>query len=159
MPIKVGTNTPSDFKVGNSQVDKIFLGTNLVWPLVTLFDSNVTAAAVGATEATVRLRINTSGIQETKEGTASYTTVGMWLNGGVASDYEVRLTIDSTSGSGNTVGSATYGIWIDASTSPEWLAVASPWGYYTINGTLEIRTVSDSVVRGTASIVLVSDRA
>ncbi len=155
MPIKIGTNTPSNFKVGNSQVNKIFLGTNIVWQLLTV---NITDQSIQvtnpSTRATAGYRLNYSGIAESLDD-VTYATLETWLLSGAASDYEVRVTLSS-----GTLSSGTTGTWQNLGTSRSWTVVAG--NYYPefaeAEIVVEIRNATTLTILDTATINLQAER-
>ena len=156
MPVRVGTNTPTNFKVGNSQVDKIFLGTNIVWQVPTV---NITNTSIYATRfvgtATAGYRLNSSGIAESQVN-ATYSTLETWLLSGSASDYEVRATLSS-----GTLSSGTTGTWENLGTSRSW-TVDDSIVDATISGAVivvEIRDATTLLLLDTATITLQAERA
>ena len=155
MPIKVGTNTPSNFKVGNSQVDKIFLGTNLVWqlPTVSITDQYISASRPSGA-STAGYRLNSSGIAERQVNT-TYTTLETWLLSGAASDYEVRATLSS-----GTLSSGTTGTWQNLGTSRSWTVVDSTFDAIISEAIIvvEIRNATTLLVLDTATITLQAER-
>lgn len=154
MPINVGTNTPSNFKVGNSQVNKIFLGTNIVWqlPTVSITDQSITVQRL-STSATAGYRLNSSGIAERLAG-LTYTTLETWLLSGAASDYEVRVTLSS-----GTLSSGTTDTWQSLGTSREWTVVDSALDASIVAAVIvvEIRDATTLMILDTATINLQAD--
>ena len=155
MPIKVGTNTPSNFKVGNSQVNKIFLGTDVVWELHTV---NITDQSISdlrpSARATAGYRLNSSGIAESIVD-VTYTTLETWLLSGAASDYEVRVTLSL-----GTLSSGTTGTWQNLGTSRSWTVVAGN-SYPEIAEAeivVEIRDATTLMILDTATITLYAER-
>lgn len=155
MPIKVGTNTPSNFKEGNSQVDKIFLGTNIVWqnPTVSIADQAIYAERAAGT-ATAGYRLNSSGIAESQVNTG-YSTLETWLLSGSASAYEVRATLSS-----GTLSSGTTGTWENLGTSRSWTVADSTLDPYMSEAVIvvEIRDATTLLVLDTATITLQAER-
>ena len=155
MPINVGTNTPSNFKVGNSQVNKIFLGTNIVWQLPTV---NITDQSINVTRSsapsTAGYRLNSSGIAESLSNLA-YATLETWLLSGAASDYEVRVTLSS-----GTLSSGTTGTWQSLGTSRSWTVVAgnSYPEFAEAEIVVEIRDATTLMTLDTATINLQAER-
>lgn len=156
MPVKVGTNTPTDFKVGNSQVDKIFLGTNIVWqnPTVSIADQSIYVTRPSAA-ATAGYRLNSSGIAESLSNTA-YSTLETWLLSGAASAYEVRATLSS-----GTLSSGTTGTWENLGTSRSWTVVDSTFDPYMSEAVIvvEIRDATTLLILDTATITLQAERS
>jgi len=155
MPINVGTNTPSNFKVGNSQVNKIFLGTDIVWQLPTV---NITDQSINVTRSsapsTAGYRLNSSGIAESLSNLA-YTTLETWLLSGAASDYEVRVTLSS-----GTLSSGTTGTWQNLGTSRSWTVVDSTFDavFAEAEIVVEIRDATTLMILDTATITLQAER-
>ena len=155
MPIKVGTNTPSNFKVGNSQVNKIFLGTDIVWQLPTV---NITDQSIQvtnpSTRATAGYRLNSSGIAESLSNLA-YTTLETWLLSGAASDYEVRVTLSS-----GTLSSGTTGTWQNLGTSRSWTVVDTTFDGIISEADIvvEIRDATTLMILDSATINLQAER-
>ena len=155
MPINVGTNTPSNFKVGNSQVNKIFLGTNIVWQLPTV---NITDQSIQvtnpSTRATAGYRLNSSGIAESLSNLA-YTTLETWLLSGAASDYEVRVTLSL-----GTLSSGTTGTWQNLGTSRSWTVVDTTFDGIISEADIvvEIRDATTLMILDTATITLQAER-
>lgn len=156
MPIKVGTNTPSDFKVGNSQVDKIFLGTNIVWPLVgPLTAHSLDASGSNSSTSTARYYVDSDGFIYTKQGTAAIVQQEQWLLGGTNTDYEVRFTQTGSAGSGSLNG--TLSTWLALSTDREINTTTTNGNTYDATVTVDIREVSSGTIVATTSIDLTSD--
>lgn len=155
MPIKIGTNTPSNFKVGNSQVNKIFLGTDIVWQLPTVNITDQSIQVINpSTRATAGYRLNSSGIAESLSNLA-YTTLETWLLSGAASDYEVRVTLSL-----GTLSSGTTGTWQNLGTSRSWTVVAGN-SYPEIAEAeivVEIRDATTLMILDTATITLQAER-
>ena len=155
MPIKVGTTTPSNFKVGNSQVDKIFLGTDIVWqnPTVSIADQFISVTRPSAA-STAGYRLNSSGIAESLSN-LTYATLETWLLSGVASDYEVRATLSS-----GTLSSGTTGTWQNLGTSRSWTVVDSAFDASVTEAVIvvEIRDATTLLVLDTATITLQAER-
>ena len=155
MPIKVGTDTPSDFKVGTSQVDKIFLGTNIVWqnPTVSIVDQFISATRPSAA-STAGYRLNSSGIAESLSN-LTYTTLETWLLSGAASAYEARATLSS-----GTLSSGTTGTWENLGTSRSWSVVDSVWDGSQAEAVIvvEIRDATTLMILDTATITLQAER-
>lgn len=155
MPIKIGTNTPSNFKVGNSQVNKIFLGTNIVWQLLTV---NITDQFIQVTEpfvrATAGYRLNSSGIAEVLDD-VTYATLETWLLSGAASDCEVRVTLSS-----GTLSSGTTDTWQNLGTSRSWTVVAGNFypEFVEAEIVVEIRDAMTLTILDTATITLQAER-
>lgn len=156
MPIKVGTNTPSDFKVGNSQVDKIFLGTNIVWPLVGPLTAH-SPYAYGSTSgaSTARYYVDSDGFIYTKQGTASRVQQEQWLLGGTNSDYEVRFT--QTSGVGTGALNGTLGTWLGLGSDREINTTTTSGNTYEATVTVEIREASSGTILQSIGISLSSE--
>lgn len=156
MPIKIGTNTPSDFKVGNSQVDKIFLGTNIVWPLVGPLTAHSPYAS-GSTSgtSTARYYVDSDGFIYTKQGTAAIVQQEQWLLGGTNTDYEVRFTQTGSTGSGSLNG--TLNTWLGLGTDREINTTTTAGNTYNTTVTVEIREVSSGTVLSTTTIDLTSE--
>ncbi len=155
MPIKIGTNTPSNFKVGNSQVNKIFLGTNIVWQLLTVNITDQSIQVINpSTRATAGYRLNSSGIAESLSNLA-YTTLETWLLSGAASDCEVRVTLSL-----GTLSSGTTDTWQNLGTSRSWTVVAG--NYYPefaeAEIVVEIRNATTLTILDTATINLQAER-
>ena len=156
MPIKVGTNTPSDFKVGNSQVDKIFLGTNIVWPLVgplTAHSPDASGSTSGT--STARYYVDSDGFIYTKQGTAAIVQQEQWLLGGTNTDYEVRFTQTGSTGTGSLNG--TLNTWLGLGTDREINTTTTAGNTYNTTVTVEIREVSSGTVLSTTTIDLTSE--
>lgn len=155
MPIKIGTNTPSNFKVGNSQVNKIFLGTNIVWQPLTVNITDQYISDVGSfVRATAGYRLNSSGIAESIVD-VTYTTLETWLLSGAASDCEVRVTLSL-----GTLSSGTTDTWQNLGTSRSWTVVAG--NYYPefaeAEIVVEIRNATTLTILDTATINLQAER-
>lgn len=88
------------------------------------------------------------------------TLTGQWLVGGSASDFSVRATITSQSGSGSGGATGTFNTWLSLSTTREWTAFANAAGnddYQFENLTMIIDiayTADTSNIIDTASIEL-----
>lgn len=156
MPIKVGTNTPSAFKVGNSQVDKIFLGTNIVWPLVgPLTAHSLDASGSNSSTSTARYYVDSDGFIYTKQGTAAIVQQEQWLLGGTNTDYEVRFTQTGSTGTGSLNG--TLNTWLGLGTDREINTTTTAGNMYYTTVTVEIREVSSGTVLSTTTIDLTSE--
>lgn len=118
-----------------------------------------TASASGGTGAgsTARTTVNSAGLQQSKSGGAAYVTQNTWLNFGVNSDYEVRATLGTETGTGTAGGSA-FGSWISCATGGEWTAAAVVGFIYTADILLEIRYVPTGAVLASATCQLESER-
>ena len=96
-------------------------------------------------------------------GTTTFTTplTGQWLVAGSASDFSVRATITSQSGSGGAVSVVgTFNTWLSLSTTREWTVYANAAGndrqeYIDLYMTIDIALTSNlSNILDTASIEL-----
>lgn len=156
MPIKVGTNTPSDFKVGNSQVDKIFLGTNIVWPLVgPLTAHSPYASGSNSGTSTARYYVDSDGFIYTKQGISAIVQQEQWLLAGTNSDYEVRFTQTGSTGTGSLNG--TLSTWLSLGSDQEINTTTSSTNTYEAIVTVEIREVSTGTILQTTSVTLYSE--
>jgi len=148
MPVKHGANDPGNFKVGTSQVSKLYQGSDLVWSIVDLLDQSVSSSGVTPASAAVRVNVTSGGLQQSKSGALGYSTDNTWLNGGAASDYEVRATIASSSGPGGMSGDS-LGVWLNCGTTREWIATGTVDGFggiYEVDLTIEIRLAAGAVI-------------
>jgi len=106
----------------------------------------------GASSASVTLVVNSNGTWETQ---GSMLGSGTWQGGSLNSEYEVRLS--KTSGSGTTTGSA-VATWLNCSTTRSWALTATVNNWSNWFGTLEIRmAASPNTVLDTASVSLLAD--
>lgn len=115
------------------------------------------ASATGSTTsgATSRYTLTNAGLEQTKEGTASYVTLGTWLKTGVASDYDVFVTVVSGS-----VSSGSTGVWLNLGTTREWTKLgADGAGASSVVLTIQLRRTSTGAVLDSASVTLTSDFA
>ena len=155
MPVRVGTNTPTNFRVGNSQVDKIFLGTNIVWqvPTVSITDQSIYVTRPSGI-ATAGYRLNSSGIAESLSN-LTYSTAETWLLSGAASNYEVRATLSL-----GTLSSGTTGTWQNLGTSSSWTVACSTFDASPSEAiiSVEIRDATTLLVLDTATITLSAER-
>lgn len=157
MLIKHGTNSPGAFYVGSSIAAKLYCGTSLLWTAVDLNDQSVDAAGSTTGGATARARLTSSGLQQSKVGTASYVTDNTWLNGGAASLFDVRFTISSEVGSGGMTG--TFGSWLGLGADREVSALASgPGQVYSAAILIEVRANSTGTVIASSTANLDSER-
>lgn len=115
------------------------------------------AFASGATFAgtAAGVRVNTSGVVQTRQGT-TYTTASTWLLSGLSSDYECRIT----GVTGETPTGAASGTWVNCSTSPEWYiqdaSADSVEAFSTF--TLQIGLAGTSTAIDSAVVDLTADR-
>lgn len=126
-------------------------------PAVDLAGPYVAASGGTAGTATARITVDSAGLQQSKIGASSYVTENTWLNFGANTDYEVRATLGTTTGSGSTGGSA-FGSWISCATGGEWTAAATVGFMYTADVLLEIRYVPTGTVLASATTTLESER-
>ena len=87
MPVRHGTNTPSTFKVGGSQVSKLYHGSNLVWSAQAPLTVTASPSSVGGLDsreapapAEVTVTSNSAVITATG-GSGSYTYSWSRLSG------------------------------------------------------------------------------
>ena len=90
MPVRIGTSTPSTFKVGSSQVTKLYQGATLVWSTaaalsvsashtsVSGYESRIAPAAANVNVTSISTVITASG------GSGSYTYSWSRLSGSTA---------------------------------------------------------------------------
>lgn len=128
-----------------------------VGPAVLLSSFSVSASGVTTGNATARVSIDNTGLQRSKSGGAAYITENTWLIFGANTDYEVRATLSSTSGTGSTGGSA-FSTWIACSTGGEWTAAAAAGLVFEAAILLEIRYIPTGVVLASNTITLDSER-
>ena len=94
------------------------------------------------------IRLNSSGIVEISETTASWTAADTWLLVGLNSDFECRWTTDT-----GTLTSGTEATWEALSSTRTWTKQKTGGvGSVSVTGTLEIRRASDGVVVATAAV-------
>lgn len=140
----------ADVKLGTSQVDKLRLGTNLVWSKikVTITDTTVAVSDTGTpVTAGYELRSDGTVYEYAPSGAFKYN----WLVYGAASDYEVRATVTGGNGQGFT---GTTGVWMPLSTTRAWDVTRNSVGVNTSTLLVEIRRVLDGVVLDSATINL-----
>lgn len=115
------------------------------------------ALATGAiaANAVAGIRVNSSGIIETREG-STYTNQGTWLVSGAASDYDFRIT----SISGTTPSGSAANTWLNGGSSREWTIQDG-----LIDGvevfsqfTLEVSLAGAATAQDSASVDLTSER-
>lgn len=111
---------------------------------VSLLGLDPSSNAVTPANATASYSLTSAGL-ETASGNANNT----WLLAGAASDYEARVTVNSGSLTTGTTGS-----WLGLGTTRTWTLVNSSDtpGTTTASVTVEIRTVSGSVVVASAPV-------
>lgn len=149
---------PSNYKVGTSQVDKIFLGTDALWPQVYLQGSFIGDFPPSGT-ALAGIDIKTTGSVEEVDssGVIGYYT---WKLAGATSDYQVRATKTSGSLSDfNAPGTELLNTWYTVSSDVNFRINRPTTGDNTLVFTLEVRRVSDSVVIATTSVSLEAQHA
>lgn len=123
-----------------------------VWKSITQLLSVTLPASIGCndfaistTDAHAYLYINNNG---TWSGTGAGS--GTWMDGGTASEYDVRLTQTS----GTTIG-GTLGTWMNLATSRNWVLSETRNGFFSSSAaaTLEIRmAASPYTVLDTATV-------
>lgn len=158
--IKLGTSSPSTFKLGSSQVAKIYRGLSVVWQniMAVVAYQDVSASAVTPANATARSRFTATGLQQSKIGGAAYVNDNTWLRVGSASDYSIRATVVSESGtSGGYTG--TTGTWVGLGSDFELTVVAGAYGeYWDVEFLVEIKLNSSGAVLSSNTVQLRSDR-
>lgn len=158
--IKLGTSSPGTFKLGSSQVAKIYRGLSVVWQniLAVVAYQNVTAGGTTTANATARSRFTATGLQQSKMGTAAYVNDNTWLRAGSASDYSIRATVASQSGTSGT-HTGTTGTWVGLGSDFELTVIAGASGnYWTVEFTIEIKLNSSGAVLSSNTVSLTSDR-
>lgn len=101
--------------------------------LVQLTSFNVTSTRIAPATATAGVRMTSTGLQQSNDD-GVYTTEDTWLQAGVNSDYEVRVTVNSGS---LTAGST--GTWLPMTSTRDWYVADSAGTFPTANITLELR--------------------
>lgn len=161
--VKLGTSSPGTFKLGSSQVAKIYRGLSVVWQnilavMAVVAYQNVTASAVTPTNSTARSRFTATGLQQSKIGGAAYVNNNTWLRAGSASDYSIRATVAGQSGTSGT-HTGTTGTWVGLGSDFELTVVSGPSGnYWTVEFTIEIKLNSSGAVLSSNTVSLTSDR-
>jgi len=117
MATYLGSASVDDYKLGSSQVDKVYLGTTLVWekpatlsvamPDVTDYNEASSGTALAG------VTLSSSGTFTTNGGLGSGPNSGSWLTGGSAADVEVYATY--TGGSGGTWATTGWSTWLPMS--------------------------------------------
>lgn len=158
--IKKGTSSPGTFKLGSSQVAKIYRGLSVVWQniMAVVAYQGVTASAIGPAAATARSRFTSTGLQQSKIGGAAYVNDNTWLRAGSASDYSIRATIANQTGTSGT-HTGTIGAWVGLGSNFELTVVAgAPDSDWTVEFTVEIRLNSSGAVLSSNTVSLWSNR-
>lgn len=159
--IKKGTSSPGTFKLGSSQVAKIYRGLSVVWQNITavvVAYQNVTASAVTPANSTARSRFTATGLQQSKIGGAAYVNDNTWLRAGSASDYSIRATIANQTGTSGT-HTGTIGAWVGLGSDFELTVIAGTSGnFWTVEFTVEIRLNSSGAVLSSNTVSLTADR-
>ena len=158
--IKKGTSSPGTFKLGSSQVAKIYRGLSVVWQNITAVVAyqNVTASAMTPANSTARSRFTATGLQQSKIGNAAYVNDNTWLRAGSASDYSIRATVASQSGTSGTY-TGTAGTWVGLGSDFELTVIAGTSGnYWTVEFTIEIKLNSSGSVVSSNTVSLTADR-
>lgn len=117
---------------------------------IVLPNTNVDSFTISPADSTAGFNLNSSG-QRQQNVNGTTTNLGAWLTAGSASDYAARATINS-----GTLTSGPTGTWDVLSTTRSWTKVNtnnSP-SAPSVNLTIEIRRVSDSVVMAAATVIL-----
>ena len=161
MPLNFSASSVDNVRFGSSQVDKIYLGTNLVWQNITVtlvsdtYSTGPVSNSAPKAAADAGIRLNISGAAERKKGT-SYTTLYTWLLSGRAGDYEVR----ASSFSGDALASGTLNTWQALSTSREWILGINRFETKTKTCTflLEIRPAGGGSTLASATMTLSTER-
>lgn len=109
----------------------------------TLNDATYSDSVIDPDNASASVSVGGASGQVSGTGGATYT----WLNTGVYTDYQVRATVNSGS-----VSSGTTGSWLTPGQT--WSRTRTVFGTSSVNLTLEIRRVSDSVVVASAVVSL-----
>lgn len=127
-----------------------------VWEIAGVVISLVSRSLVSITISPVgafcRFTMLTDGNMVETEGTSPPNAFHQWLgSGGVASDYEVRMTTIS-----GMLSAGTTGTWLAMTSNRFWEVEQSTTGSRTYQGTLEIRRASDSVVLDSCTITMES---
>lgn len=151
-------NAPPNLAIPTSGTIKLtdFYGAD-VGPAVTLTSFSVSASGGTTGTATARATVDSAGLQQSKVGTASYVTENTWLVFGANTDYEVRATLSSSTGTGSAGGSA-FSTWISCATGGEWTAAAVVGFVFEATILLEIRYVPTGTVLASNTVILESER-
>ena len=128
----------------------------IVWPIFALVGGTISTTSTTVAGATSRYTLTSAGLETKKNGAASAVTLGTYRQGGIAADYESRVTTVSLSGGSP---SGAEGVWESLGTTREWTlaaittATSESWAF-----TVEIRSASTLAVLATASVTLNSTR-
>lgn len=139
MATYLGSASVDDYKLGSSQVDKVYLGTTLVWEKVAALSvampdvTDYNEASSGT--VLVGVTLSSSGTFTTVGGLGVGPNSGSWLTGGSAADVEVYATY---------TGGGIGGTWTTTGWST-WLPMSS--GFYA-----RLSRTTDGTSSGTVSL-------
>lgn len=122
-------------------------------PRATLDGDTLQDISATPTDAEVGYRLTSGGEEQSKEGiSASYSKIRDYIDYGVASDFECRLTVNSgTAPSGDLTGT-----WLACSTTRTWTLTdtSSGGGPITNNCTIEIRDAVTEDLLDSATVTM-----
>lgn len=156
MSLNLGSTAVDDLKVGTSSVSAVYLGTTKVWPplLVQLAGGSFVSGGGTVAKRPVVYYVQSDGWEAAKEDNVTGNT-SQWLLSGAASDYEVRFTRTSTSGSGTSTASTG---WLNCGTTRSVQATANAISeFLQADYTVELRLASSGVVLATTTVTLISN--
>lgn len=123
-------------------------GTNrLIFAAVNLLGLDPSDAQINPTPATAQYRLTSTGLEQ-----ATGSSDNTWLLAGSASDYEVRLTVNSGS-----LSTGSVGVWESLGTTRTWTLTRGSVGTSTADTTVEIRLTAGGAIVATANVIFTAE--
>lgn len=172
MSIRLGTVNIGKAYLGNTQIQKVYQGTNLIYTAGVLVNPLIGDNATANCESfgdfaqcSASVIFNTNGTligaASISAGTGTIDTFSRtWYSGFINSaDYEIRATIVLSSGSGGTLTGDAVNTWLNMGTARSWGSTSSALtgGFADASAglvrhyTFEIRRASDQVIVASTS--------
>lgn len=153
--MRLGNVVIKNAKLGTTQIKRIMAGTTLVWQYLTVTLTNGNFYASGLS-GTINASWGINGVDVWRSINGSSVTLYAWLQGGSASDYQIRWT--TTSGAVTSAVSAATGTWLECTSNPTWGVQRTTNGSSNATGSVDIRLKSTSAVVASATITLQAER-
>lgn len=172
MSIRLGTINIGKAYLGNTQIQKVYQGTNLIYTAGVLVNPLIGDNATANCESygdlascSAQVTFNTNGTllgnASISSGIGSIDTFSRtWYSGFInAADYEIRATIVLSSGSGGTLTGSPVNTWLNMGQTRSWGSTSSALSGEFANAsaglvrhyTFQIRRASDQVVVASTS--------